>query len=62
MWKVRFALSVTERWNQDEGHFNYETFYWQMVDFFESDPEDECVTEILEYWNECVIISIRLKY
>ncbi|KAJ3924267.1 MAG: hypothetical protein NXY57DRAFT_970320 [Lentinula lateritia] len=50
--QTRFALSTNDKWNHDEDYFIYSEFYQDIVDYFESDPEDEVVVNVLKSWNE----------
>lgn len=47
-------LSATDQWNTEDGHFDYQDFYAQCVDYFESEPDDEQVVGLLNWWNLCV--------
>ncbi|KAJ3824229.1 hypothetical protein F5880DRAFT_411457 [Lentinula raphanica] len=49
-----FALSAVEKWNVPDGHFDYQDFYNEIVDYFEEFPEDEQSISTLDYWNKCV--------
>lgn len=44
-------LPITE-----DGHFNYQDFYAQCVDYFEGEPNDEQVVELLDRWTLCVFL------
>ncbi|KAI5984695.1 hypothetical protein EDC04DRAFT_2549620, partial [Pisolithus marmoratus] len=51
---LRFALSSCGAWRVVDGEFNYETFYNNIVDFFEvvETPEDKSIIqELLLWWN-----------
>ncbi|KAJ4488968.1 hypothetical protein C8J55DRAFT_558005 [Lentinula edodes] len=46
--QTRFALSTNDKWNHDKDYFIYSEFYQDIVDYFESDPEDEVVVNVLK--------------
>jgi hypothetical protein len=51
--QLRFALSNANAWNENDGNFNYLTFYNNIVDYFEVDlgPENKILTdELLAWW------------
>ncbi|KAJ3816231.1 hypothetical protein F5880DRAFT_1643599 [Lentinula raphanica] len=50
--QARFALSAVEKWNIPDGHFDYQDFYNEIVDYFEEFPEDEQSISTLDYWNK----------
>ncbi|KAE9403743.1 hypothetical protein BT96DRAFT_917315, partial [Gymnopus androsaceus JB14] len=52
--QARFGISVAEKWDALDGHFNYADFYTEIVDFFEDYPDDKSVVDLLEWWNEYV--------
>lgn len=58
-FQARFVLSVAEKWNALDGHFNYVDFYTEIVDFFEDYPDDKCVVGLLEWWDEYVLCSFE---
>jgi hypothetical protein len=39
-------------WTTDDGAFEYEVFYQNIVRMFEDDAEDPWVKETLGWWNE----------
>lgn len=51
MIKVRIALKGSG-WVMDDGAFEYEVFYQNIVQMFEGDPKDPWVVDTLEWWNE----------
>ncbi|KAJ3964554.1 hypothetical protein EV361DRAFT_811989, partial [Lentinula raphanica] len=55
--QARFALSAVEKWNIPDGHFDYQDFYNEIVDYFEEFPEDEQSISTLDYWNRCVFLN-----
>ncbi|KAE9385941.1 hypothetical protein BT96DRAFT_928557 [Gymnopus androsaceus JB14] len=52
--QARFGISIAEKWDALDGHFNYADFYTEIVDFFEDYPDDKSVVDLLEWWNEYV--------
>ncbi|KAJ3712629.1 hypothetical protein C8R42DRAFT_647434 [Lentinula raphanica] len=50
--QTRFALSAVEKWNIPDGHFDYQVFYNEIVDFFEEYPEDKQSVLTLNFWNK----------
>ncbi|KIK50002.1 hypothetical protein GYMLUDRAFT_253356 [Collybiopsis luxurians FD-317 M1] len=58
-WIGEAARGWEMRRCKDDSHFNYDAFYSEIVDFFESDPKDECVTDVLEHWNEITFKNPR---
>ena len=52
-----FALSSIESWYFEDGEFNYETFFDNIVDLFETDDKDPWVVETLKWWQEYVLIT-----
>ena len=55
--QTRFALSSVESWYFEDGEFNYETFFDNIVDLFETDDKDPWVVETLKWWQEYVLIT-----
>jgi hypothetical protein len=52
-WQVRFALSSISSWRTIDGDFDYETFWNNVVDFFEDVPgpvAQRRVNQLLEWW------------
>ncbi|KAF8425762.1 hypothetical protein L210DRAFT_3324134, partial [Boletus edulis BED1] len=52
--QVRFALSCADSWALEDEDFNYETFYYNIVDYFEAPGSPEKAFEIktlLLWWN-----------
>ncbi|KAG1777612.1 hypothetical protein EV702DRAFT_1197231 [Suillus placidus] len=55
--QVRFALSSVTSWRSMDGDFDYEQFWWTIVDFFEKAPGQEArrrVDKLLEWWTRKV--------
>lgn len=51
--KLRFSLSNANAWNENDGCFNYVTFYNNIVDFFEIAPGPAArlhIQELLAWW------------
>jgi hypothetical protein len=58
--QLRFALSNASSWNENDGCFNYVTFYNNIVDYFEVDlgHENRASTDaLLSWWTRSVIIT-----
>ncbi|KAG0691998.1 hypothetical protein DFH29DRAFT_818435 [Suillus ampliporus] len=56
-WQVRFALSGISSWRTIDGNFDYETFWTNIVTFFEvvPGPVTRCrVDKLLEWWTRKV--------
>ncbi len=43
-------LSGQDTWSIVDGGFNMEAFFLNIVELFESDPEDEWAASTLEHW------------
>lgn len=55
--QLRFALSNAGAWNENDGCFNYVTFYNNITDYFELDfgPENQAhTTTLLAWWTRLV--------
>ncbi|KAF8414366.1 hypothetical protein L210DRAFT_3436152 [Boletus edulis BED1] len=55
--QVRFALSCADSWALEDEDFNYETFYYNIVDYFEAPDSPEKAFKIktlLLWWNRYV--------
>ncbi|KAJ6619260.1 hypothetical protein B0H10DRAFT_2433485 [Mycena sp. CBHHK59/15] len=50
--QVRFNLSSMQEWNKVDGHFDYEEFFWMIVELFD-DPEH--AAKILTLYNRVVL-------
>lgn len=42
-WQARFAIAESSEWTQIENEFDYEQFYWNIVELCESDEDSETV-------------------
>ena len=54
VFKLRFALSSCGTWRITDGEFDYNTFYNNIVDFFENTEtpgEDKFIRDLLLWWN-----------
>lgn len=38
-------------WSIQDGHFDYIHFYYNIVEMFETDPEDPWVVSTLKWWD-----------
>ncbi|KAF9494926.1 hypothetical protein BDN71DRAFT_1448326 [Pleurotus eryngii] len=48
--QLHFALSSQSTWgSKDKGHFNYHKFYWNIISFFDADPD--AGKEIIGHYN-----------
>jgi hypothetical protein len=45
-------LSSTEQWSILDDDFNAETFFNNIVDLFERDPDDPWVVDTLAFWDK----------
>jgi len=53
--KVRFALSSSHFWELQDDNFDYELFYYNIVDWFEcprSQAKSQAIEELLLWWNQ----------
>ncbi|KAJ7678152.1 hypothetical protein DFH06DRAFT_1291440 [Mycena polygramma] len=50
--QVRFNLSSMQTWNRHDGHFNYEEFFWRIVDLFKN---EEFAARTIALYNRVVL-------
>ena len=55
--QAHFVLSSVELWFSDDGIFNYEVFFDNIVDLFETDDKHPWVLKMLEWWQRYVTTS-----
>jgi hypothetical protein len=55
--QTRFALSSVESWSSEDGEFDYEAFFNNIVDLFETDNTHPWVLETLEWWQRYALIT-----
>jgi hypothetical protein len=67
-WQVRFALSSISSWRTVDGDFDYESFWNNIVDYFEDVPgpvAQRKVDKLLEWWTRYLLRferSIPIEY
>lgn len=57
-WQVRFALSSLSSWRTVDGDFDYESFWNNIVDYFEDVPgpvAQRKVDKLLEWWTRYLL-------
>lgn len=55
--QLRFSLSNASAWNEDDGCFNYATFYHNILHYFENPPGPTArleIQELLLWWSQQV--------
>ncbi|KAA1479988.1 hypothetical protein DENSPDRAFT_789791, partial [Dentipellis sp. KUC8613] len=49
---ARFLISTMETWGREDGAFNMQQFYENIVALFEDDAESDWCVDTLKWWNE----------
>lgn len=53
--QLHFALLSLSQWSIEDEHFNHEDFYYQIVDYLESEESEDqkaAVQDLLLWWNK----------
>jgi hypothetical protein len=50
-FQARFVLSDVSQWGMQDGLFDYQEFYYNILELFER-PDDEWTKETLAFWNK----------
>ncbi|KAI6021271.1 hypothetical protein EDC04DRAFT_2937985 [Pisolithus marmoratus] len=59
--QLHFTLSSSTSWDLNDEVFDYNIFYWNIVDYFEwpSSPRKSAeIQELLLWWNSCILVQM----
>ena len=57
-----FSLNSAPLWRPEHAGFHYPSFYYFIVNFFENDPDDKSLGNLLQWWNTYVQSCLYLGW